>query len=668
MSDPLYDDGATQDVGAVYLYSSNGTLISTLKGSTSGDKVGLYIRVLTNGNAVVVSPFWDRGPLADAGAVTWINASSGLNGVVSQQNSIVGSSAYDRVGSLNAGNLLGIVLLSNSNYVVVSPDWDDGIASDVGAVTWASGTSSTGSVVGPSNSLVGTTADDRIGQRFLNNGGSYIASGLGVRGLLNGNYVVTSPAWDNGSTVDAGAATWCDGTTGRVGAVSQANSLVGTTAIDQVGSNGIFTLSNGNYTVQSDRWANGNQAYAGASTFVNGSSGSPTGPVSNTNSFVGKAFYQIGSGQIVELSTGNYVAYWSFADLGVSGDQNYVQDVGAVTYGSGTTGVQGEISTSNTFFTGTSTNDSMGGQLIALYGNGNFVLSQPYYDSASTQDIGAVTWFSGASAPTGIRNNTTNSITGSTTYDQVGKGLLALENGNYIIFSSEWDNGSTANVGAVTWASGSTSSNFSVAAANSLIGSTAGDLVGSVLPPGYRYSNSKFVVGSPLWDNGATYNVGAVTVLDGSSSFSGTISSSNSLIGSSAGDLVGSGGFRSFSSTPAGSAFPNAINSFVVLSPAWANGSATSAGAATWMSLSAPVTGVVSSSNSLVGSTTGDGSGLAMVLANTWGIVLPSWDNGATTNAGAVTLMSATQGVIGTINSSNSVIGGISNSSPPISV
>ena len=136
-------------------------------------------------------------------------------------------------------------------------------------------------------------------------------------------------------------------------------------------------------------------------------------------------------------------------------------------------------------------------------------------------------------------NNTTNSITGSTTYDQVGKGLLALENGNYIIFSSEWDNGSTANVGAVTWASGSTSSNFSVAAANSLIGSTAGDLVGSVLPPGYRYSNSKFVVGSPLWDNGATYNVGAVTVLDGSSSFSGTISSSNSLIGSSAGDLVG---------------------------------------------------------------------------------------------------------------------------------
>ena len=308
VSDPLYDDGATQDVGAVYLYSSNGTLISTLKGSTSGDKVGLYIRVLTNGNAVVVSPFWDRGPLADAGAVTWINASSGLNGVVSQQNSIVGSSAYDRVGSLNAGNLLGIVLLSNSNYVVVSPDWDDGSASDVGAVTWASGTSSTGSVVGPSNSLVGTTADDRIGQRFLNNGGTYIASGLGVRGLLNGNYVVTSPAWDNGSTVDAGAATWCDGTTGRVGAVSQANSLVGTTAIDQVGSNGIFTLSNGNYTVQSDRWANGNQAYAGASTFVNGSSGSPTGPVSNTNSFVGKAFYQIGSGQIVELSTGNYVA------------------------------------------------------------------------------------------------------------------------------------------------------------------------------------------------------------------------------------------------------------------------------------------------------------------------------------------------------------------------
>ena len=53
--------------------------------------------------------------------------------------------------------------------------------------------------------------------------------------LTNGNYVVRSPAWDNGAVADAGAVTLGSGTTGVSGAVSAANSLVGSTADDQVG-------------------------------------------------------------------------------------------------------------------------------------------------------------------------------------------------------------------------------------------------------------------------------------------------------------------------------------------------------------------------------------------------------------------------------------------------
>ncbi len=53
--------------------------------------------------------------------------------------------------------------------------------------------------------------------------------------LTNGNYVVSSPYWDNGAATDAGAVTWCSGTTGCTGAVSASNSLVGSTANDQVG-------------------------------------------------------------------------------------------------------------------------------------------------------------------------------------------------------------------------------------------------------------------------------------------------------------------------------------------------------------------------------------------------------------------------------------------------
>ena len=41
--------------------------------------------------------------------------------------------------------------------------------------------------------------------------------------------------WDNGAATNAGAVTWGSGTAGVSGVVSSANSLVGSTANDQVG-------------------------------------------------------------------------------------------------------------------------------------------------------------------------------------------------------------------------------------------------------------------------------------------------------------------------------------------------------------------------------------------------------------------------------------------------
>ena len=57
----------------------------------------------------------------------------------------------------------------------------------------------------------------------------------GVTALTNGNYVVRSPHWWNGSVYFAGAVTWGNGAGGTTGVVSAANSLVGSTANDQVG-------------------------------------------------------------------------------------------------------------------------------------------------------------------------------------------------------------------------------------------------------------------------------------------------------------------------------------------------------------------------------------------------------------------------------------------------
>ena len=71
--DPFYDitsPTVIHNVGAVYLYNgATGALISRLTGSTANDSIGNRdVRVLPNGNYVVVSVSWSSG----AGAITFI--------------------------------------------------------------------------------------------------------------------------------------------------------------------------------------------------------------------------------------------------------------------------------------------------------------------------------------------------------------------------------------------------------------------------------------------------------------------------------------------------------------------------------------------------------------------------------------------------------------------
>src|SRR4030095_12306442 len=93
-----------------------------------------------------------------------------------------------------------------------------GALSAVGAATWGNGTTGLTGTVSAANSLIGSKAGDNIGI------GGAIA-------LANGNYVVRSTGWDNGSIVDAGALTWGSGTTGVTGTVSVANSMAGTSGV-----------------------------------------------------------------------------------------------------------------------------------------------------------------------------------------------------------------------------------------------------------------------------------------------------------------------------------------------------------------------------------------------------------------------------------------------------
>ena len=222
---------------------------NSLIGSTANDGIGHSVTVLTNGNYVASSGYWDKinadnTVVTDTGAVTWGNGLGGTVGTVSVYNSLIGSAKNDYAGSddVRSNN---VTALPNGNYVVSSKYWDNNNAVNAGGVTWGNGLGGTVGAISITNSLVGSRTGNQVGS---------------ITVMLNSNYVVTSPLWDNGSATNAGAVTWANGLGGTVGAVTSFNSMVGASKEDQVGSGGITPLSvggmNGCFVVSSPAWLN----------------------------------------------------------------------------------------------------------------------------------------------------------------------------------------------------------------------------------------------------------------------------------------------------------------------------------------------------------------------------------------------------------------------------
>ncbi len=676
VTDPGFDRlGPTVlNVGAVYLYSASGTLISTLTGSTANDAVGTTVTVLANGNFVVRSGTWN----GSRGAVTWGSATSGVTGTVSASNSLVGGTADDKVGQS------GIIALSNGDYVVASPNWDTTgpAVSDVGAVTWGRGTIGVKGLVSGSNSLIGRAAGDNVGTEVtaLSNGNYVVASpnwdspgpgsvsnvgavtwgngrtaisgtvtatnslvgvsandsvgGTGVTALSNGNYVVRSQFWDaTGPTVsDVGAVTWGDGSGGTVGSVSSGNSLVGDKGDDQVGGTGVTALSNGNFVVRSASW-DGSGVNLGAVTWGNGSGGGGA-VVSSSNSLVGgSAFDQVGSSGVTALTNGNYVVVSESWDSIGPGS---VSNVGAVTWCRGFGGPVGLVSISNSL-TGNNADDYLGSGVTAL-SNGNYVVSSPNVSTFGSARYGAATWVDGRSGSTGF------SLRGSAN-DQVGSGgVTALNNGNYVVSSP---NVSSLR-GAATWGDGSIGTGGLVSSSNSLTGFSMGDLVGTVT----ALRNGNYVVSTPSWNASSsllTQNEGAVTWGDGFSGTTGLVSNLNSLVGGSRNDSVGT----------EITALSN--GNYVVSSPFWNTVSVGDVGAVTLGDGSGGTVGLVTASNSLVGATANDnvasdvtalGNGNYVVRSQNWDATAP-----ITTDSGAITRGIGSGVTTGLISPSNSVLG-----------
>ena len=610
--------GASQ-AGAVFLYHPDGSLISTLTGSQANDHVGKDgIVVVGNSNFVVMSTQWNNGAAAYAGAATWVDGVLGLNNAVKPTNSLVGSTAGDSVGIVGA--------LSNGDYIADSWLWSNGATAGVGAITWGSGNSGVSGPLTSGNSLMGVAAGDAVG-----NGGAVF--------LTNGNYVVLSLDWNGGK----GAITWMDGSAASVGQVTDANSMVGSVSgvnADHVGNGNTIALPNGNYVVASYSW-NGDR---GAVTWGSGSYGL-VGTVSSENSLVGTtAGDEVGSLGFTALTSGHFV-------VASPNWHNGTSKVGAATWGLGTVAITGTISSGNSLV-GALDGDQVSSYRVLALTNGNYVVLSPSWNyNAFALEVGAATWCNGDGSTKGLVGPA-NSLVGTTQYDSVGLHAVALTNGNYIVLSPHWSYPLEAtNVGAVTWCDGTNNScagTYVLPA--SITGYTQNDMVGGDNAFGasaVALSNGNYAFVSPSWNNGATSGVGAVTWADGTVASGVPVSQANSLTGTQQYDYVGNDSITALGN-----------GNYVVVSSAWMD-TGVAGGAVTMLRGDRAHPGVVSEFNSFIGTHFNDQVGnptIAPMSDGNYVIVSNGWND----VYGAVTLASSNYRLIGTVAPWNSVIGGIS--------
>jgi hypothetical protein len=741
VTDPEYGiPNGPQRIGAVFHYDDNGNLLSTMTGSDARDKVGVdgitvlangnyviaskvalvdgarlssavtfceaksgckgrvssenslyadydvtFVTPLPNGNYVVRNPFWNNGPIQQAGAVTLCNGGTGCAGSVAATNSLVGSNRFNHIGyeSGNSNGSKTLKILRNGNFLVLSPNWSNGSIEALGAVTFCREDGPCLGVVSHENSLVGSSFFDLVGRtdhpvELLPSGGYVIVSpfwgsGLspslatgavtfgngetGVAGeisasnsligspgsrvgpwvhvLQNGNYVVSSPAWGGyGRKPNLGAVTLGNGTKGIVGVVGPTNSLIGSSEGDQIG--GLVTeIDSGDFVVNSTWWDKGSVTDAGIVAVIDGKEGR-VGELDPKLSLTGsRPGDRIGL-QIEKLSNGKIIVYSPYWDNGE------IADAGAVTMINEPSDMRGSISTDNSF-TGTRRNEQTGMVAgVRIVGNDNYLIPNPYWSDGRHNNVGAVTFLS---SQNGFRGNVTpdNSLIGSSEGDSVGR-IIVLPNGNYLVASSSWNNGSIQKAGAVSFCRGDRGCKGAVTPSNSLVGTSANDRVGASVT---ILANSSYLVASPQWSRNGSASAGAVTY-GSRRGIVGFITPENSLVGSSANDRVG---------TTVLKLGENAI----LFGSNWNNGQNAAAGAVTFYDGSDPITGTVSDANSLVGSSSNDrvGEWLVKLSDERYAILSPRWNNEQMLRVGAVTIVDNKNPLTGYLSGSNSLIGSV---------
>ncbi|MEQ8494784.1 MAG: filamentous hemagglutinin N-terminal domain-containing protein, partial [Gammaproteobacteria bacterium] len=377
---------------------------NSLVGANPGDELGVNaLQSIGGGNYIL------RSAHGGNGAVTFINPANAPRGVVSSGNSLVGAAPGDDIGSNGVQNL-------GSAYAVLSPDFNGA----AGAVTIASSATGIVGIVGAGNSLVGSASGDDVGGSLLQN-------------LFFGRYALVSDM--NG----AGAVTLVDPTAPPVGVVSAANSLVGDSAGDEIGSAGLDYVGGTIWAVFSPGFDDGATTDVGAVTLVDGQTGSFAGTATPATAAVGAANSLVGVSQ----------------------------------------------------------DDAVGSDGIEFVTSSLYAVLSPGFDNGAAVDAGAITWYTPGDSLSGSVG-VGNSLLGANTGDDVGGGsndFYFLPSGNGLIEIPDFDGGA----GALVFVDPSAPVTGAVGAASALVGGTPGDALGSA---GIEIFDDYYLVLTPGYDDG----------------------------------------------------------------------------------------------------------------------------------------------------------------------
>ncbi|MCU0868199.1 MAG: filamentous hemagglutinin N-terminal domain-containing protein [Burkholderiales bacterium] len=588
---------------------------------------------------VIRAPLATVGSLTEAGAIYRLDATTGA-----LIDSLTGAAAGDRIGSGDgdAGGENGLLAIVGDRYLLNSPFWN----SERGAVTeldlGAANFGLSGSTIGSGNSLVGSTAGDRV-------------SASDIRSVGSGDAIALLHAdWGGGR----GAITFIPaGASLPTGFLDSTRSFVGFSTVDRLATGGFVTLGSDHAA-----WVSSSFRSNTGLVRVFPLSSPLLGQASQTSSLIGgRTGDRVGETGVIAIDGSRYAVFshlWN--------DQR-----GAVTFGNLGSPRNGVVDATNSLVGTTAgvNGDRVGlsytTQFFNLTGSDRWLLASREWNNSR----GAWTVVNPAALPTGTID-ASNSLVGSTSFDSADSVAFAGGGGgNYFIVAPNWNNGVNADAGAVIrGVAVSNERTGLISSANAVVGSHSGDRIGQISGDSVRRftTNSEtLLIASPNW-NGAR---GAITRVDATFS-AGVVGASNSFVGVTLDDRIGERLIRLRGDTLTDD------GNFIAIAQNYNNGAAANAGAVTFIHRvnglldTGDVTGTPNDDNSLRGtvenSRLGSGGVIELAGQDAHLILSPHWTNqsgAANADKGAITWMRSGDGRLsigaglGQLSADNSVLG-----------